>query len=169
MKKIIKAIVIVLFCLIYGVGCDILPSISFIGSTSSSSNTAVGDATEGCQVSSESNYAELGSKSLGIKLAKKVSDIFGIARKSTAKITACYLVDGKEYETQASGFIIDKSEEANSDGKYTYYTTWPEIPIGLQERAEAGHEEGGRKLSRRPRVEKREQLGIPGGLCLDLG
>ena len=38
-----------------------------------------------------------------------------------------------------------------------------------QERAEAGHEEGGRKLSRRPRVEKREQLGIPGGLCLDLG
>ena len=38
-----------------------------------------------------------------------------------------------------------------------------------QERAEAGHEEGGRKLSRRPRVEKREQLGIPGGLRLDLG
>ena len=38
-----------------------------------------------------------------------------------------------------------------------------------QERAEAGHEEGGRKLSRRPRVEKREQLGIPGGLRLELG
>lgn len=41
----------------------------------------------------------------------------------------------------------------------------PEEKGKERERAEAGHEEGGRKLSRWPRVEKREQLGIPGGLC----
>lgn len=37
----------------------------------------------------------------------------------------------------------------------------PEEKGKEQERAEVGHEEGGRKLSRWPRVE----LGIPGGLC----
>ena len=47
--------------------------------------------------------------------------------------------------------------------------SWRQEKGKQQERAEAGHEEGGRKLSRRPRVEKREQLGIPGGLRLDLG
>ena len=121
MKKIIKAIVIVLICLIYGVGCDILPSISFIGSTSSSSNITNNEVIEGCQKTSESNSSQLKTSSIAIKLAKKVSDIFDIARKSTAQVTACYLIDDKEYETQASGFVIGKSEEVNQENEYTYY------------------------------------------------
>lgn len=119
MKKVLKNLIVLLFCLFMCTGCDLKDIIKdLLATTSSSSQQIGGENNEGCAIYNNLSvlYEEEGVSLLNSK--SELEQVFDKVDESTFMATACYIVNGVRYERISSGFIIKK--EILQDA-YKYY------------------------------------------------
>lgn len=120
MKRKIKALIVILFSLVFCAGCIKIIPISSFGDSSSSSG---GETVAHCSlVTPESDSsAKENTGFISKLLAMKPSEIFKANSKSTVVVAACYVVNNEDKQMLTSGFVFDKEETKNANGNYTYY------------------------------------------------
>lgn len=121
MKRKINRIIGVFLCLVMLTGCNLKEFLSDLLSTLKTSQVTseiIGGGQEGCAIYSsmevliESEEVELLSSPTSLE------ETFEVVNKSTLMATACYVVNGVQYERIASGFIIKKEHLIDA---YKYY------------------------------------------------
>lgn len=114
MKKILKAVACIIFCIIFMTGCSsILPFLPNINS----GNGGSGDSNTVCEIMTSNSI--LGASSQDNVTSLSVAS-YKNAKASTVKIAACYTINKTDVDLEASGFIFDK--EYNGENQtYTYY------------------------------------------------
>ncbi len=111
MRKILKAVFVSIFCLIFMSGCtSLLPVFTTVNETNNNKSVCQYVTKQTTSNTNESNTTLLSSS---------ISSFLD-AKNSSVRVMACYSVNDNEYEMSSSGFIVD-GEYNSSTHKYVYY------------------------------------------------
>lgn len=121
MKRKINGIFGIFLCLIMLTGCNLKEFLKDLVNELKSSQVTddiIGDNGEGCAIYSSMEVLIENEEVELITSPTNLEETFDVVNKSTLMATACYVVNGVQYERIASGFIIKKEHLIDA---YKYY------------------------------------------------
>ena len=122
MKKIFRCFITIILSVIMLSSCNLEQYLSSMVSnlqvSSTSSQTDVGGSNEGCKVYENLDVLVEEEEVSLLSASTSLQDVFDEVTKSTFMATACYVVNGVQYEQISSGFIIERKQLEN---EYQYF------------------------------------------------